>query len=169
LFFFCFAACWAQAALRCSVRSPVQRKKEKKKKRKKKLFFFLFLFCRLLGAGGPAALCAVACEEKEYFYFYFYFILFAGDLVERRGAASAQQGKGKTKNKLLLLFFSRPSGSTPRTSAGLSHGSPPTSYLLTPTYLYYYIRLLMSLISLFFFALTFGKPLNYFTCEKEDF
>jgi hypothetical protein len=66
-------------------------------------------------------------------------------------------------------------------SAGLSHGSPPfdfevafcpppTSYLLTPTsYLYYYIRLLMSLISLFFFALTFGKPLNYFTCEKEDF
>jgi hypothetical protein len=42
--------------------------------------------------------------------------------------------------------------------------------LLTPTsYLYYYIRLLMSLISLFFFALIFGKPLNYFTCEKEDF
>jgi hypothetical protein len=37
------------------------------------------------------------------------------------------------------------------------------------SYLYYYIRLLMSLISLFFFALTFGKPLNYFTCEKEDF
>jgi hypothetical protein len=39
----------------------------------------------------------------------------------------------------------------------LSHGSPPTSDLLTPiSYLYYYIRLLMSLISLFFFALTFG-------------
>jgi hypothetical protein len=39
---------------------------------------------------------------------------------------------------------------------------PPNSYLLTPTsYLYYYIRLLMSLISLFFFALTFGKPLKY--------
>jgi hypothetical protein len=46
--------------------------------------------------------------------------------------------------------------------------SPPK--FLTPTsYLYYYIRLLMSLISLFFFVLTFGKPLNYFTCEKEDF
>jgi hypothetical protein len=45
------------------------------------------------------------------------------------------------------------------------HLLPPNSYLLP----YYYIRLLMSLISLFFFALTFGKPLNYFTCEKEDF
>jgi hypothetical protein len=44
------------------------------------------------------------------------------------------------------------------------------AHLLTPTsYLYYYIRFLMSLISLYFFALTFGKPLNYFTCEKEDF
>jgi hypothetical protein len=53
---------------------------------------------------------------------------------------------------------------------GVKPWEPPTSYLLTPTsYLYYYIRLLMSLISLFFFALTFGKPLNYFTCEKEDF
>jgi hypothetical protein len=51
-----------------------------------------------------------------------------------------------------------------------AHLLPPKSYLLTPTsYLYYYIRLLMSLISLFFFALTFGKPLNYFTSEKEDF
>jgi hypothetical protein len=51
-----------------------------------------------------------------------------------------------------------------------AHLLPPNSYFLTPTsYLYYYIRLVMSLISLFFFALTFGKPLNYFTCEKEDF
>jgi hypothetical protein len=103
---------------------------------------------------------------------FFFLFLYAGNLAEHRGAASAQQGKGK---KIIIIlfysfFFSRPSGLTPRNSTGLSHGSPPTSYLLTPTsYLYYYIRLLMSLISLFFFALTFGKPLNYFTCEKEDF
>jgi hypothetical protein len=69
-----------------------------------------------------------------------------------------------------ILFFA-PSGLAPRTSAGLSHGSPrfefEVAFCPPPTsYLYYYIRLLMSLISLFFFALTFGKPL---TCEKEDF
>jgi hypothetical protein len=64
---------------------------------------------------------------------------------------------------IFIYFLFCPTGLAPRTSAGLSHGSPPTSYL------YYYIRLLMSLISLFFFALTFGKPLSYFTCEKEDF
>jgi hypothetical protein len=63
----------------------------------------------------------------------------------------------------------------------VSSGAPHPLFLLPPnSYLYYYIRLFMSLISLFFFALTFGKPLNYFTIEigkplnyftfeKEDF
>jgi hypothetical protein len=99
----------------------------------------------LLGAGGPMALRKVACDgkniyKKNYFYFNFF------------------------------PFFLSSFGLNPADVHGVKPWEPPTSYLPTPTsYLYYYIRLLMSLISLFFFALTFGKPLNYFTCEKEDF
>jgi hypothetical protein len=125
--------------------------KDGKIKNKKNNFFCFFFcfFCRLMGAGGPVALCDITCDKRKNIKQFLFLFLFYS---------------------ILFFYFVCPSGLIPRTSVGLSHGSPPTSYLLTPTsYLYYYIRLLMSLISLFFFALTFGKPLNYFTCEKEDF
>jgi hypothetical protein len=74
----------------------------------------------------------------------------------------------KRKISFIFIFIFSSFGLNPADVRGVKPWEPP--HLLTPTsYLYYYIRLLMSLISLFFFALTFGKPLNYFTCEKEDF
>jgi hypothetical protein len=92
--------------------------------------------------------------------------LVARDLAELRGAACA-----KEENQIIFLIFSFPClGLNPTDVHGVKPWEPPPSYLLTPTsYLYYFIRLLMSLISIFFFALTFDKPLNYFTCEKEAF
>jgi hypothetical protein len=42
------------------------------------------------------------------------------------------------------------------------HLLPPNSYLLP-------LLLHKTPHESYFFALTFGKPLNYFTCEKEDF
>jgi hypothetical protein len=92
--------------------------------------------------------------------------------VERRGAACTQQEEGKKKKKRILLFYYFIIFSSfrlnPADVRGVKPWEPP--HLLPPTsYLYYYIRLLMSLISLFLFALTFGKLPNYFTCEKEDF
>jgi hypothetical protein len=106
----------------------------------------------LLGAGSPAELREVACNPKIFFYFFIFLFFY--------------------------FFIFPPWGLARRTSAGLNHGNPPFDFevafahLLPPNscfYLYYYLRLRMSLIALFFFALTFGKPLNYFTCEKEDF
>jgi hypothetical protein len=140
---------------------------DKKKKKENNNNNFL-VTCDLVELRGAAC----AQEETNFFYklLLLFFCLFAGDLAELRGATSAQEENQKNKLKKFNIFLPPPRGLTPRTSADLSHGSPPTSYLLTPTsYLYYYIRFLMSLISLFFFVLTFGKPLNYFTCEKEDF
>jgi hypothetical protein len=121
----------------------------KKNKNKNKILFFVVL----LGAGGPAELLEVACDEKKLIFLllFLYFIF--------------------------LFLFIFPFRLNPTDIRGVKpweppHLLPPTpiSYLLTSTsYLYYYITLLMSLISLFFFALTFGKPLNYLTCGKEDF
>jgi hypothetical protein len=131
-----------------------------------------------LVAGDLAKHRGATCIRNYFLFFIFIFILFyflSQATSRSAGGPPAPSRKKilKNKNKFFLFkfFIFPPSGLTPRTSVGLSHGSPPTSYLLTPTsYLYYYIRLLMSLISLFFFALTFGKPLNYFTCEiDEDF
>jgi hypothetical protein len=129
--------------------------------------------------------CKAACMAF-FIYLFIYFFPYRRSHGALQGRMRVARNGKKNKLKFhlffiyflyLCFFFFRPSGLTPRTSAGLSHGSPLTTYVLTPTfylliptsYLYYYIRLLMSLISLFFFALTFGKPLNYFTCEKEDF
>jgi hypothetical protein len=74
---------------------------EKTKKTKKKqfyfyfyfyLFLFIFICLSLLGAGSPAALRGVACEEKIQIKnkncFFFSLI---GNLEERREAACAQQ------------------------------------------------------------------------------
>jgi hypothetical protein len=100
----------------------------------------------------------------------------------RRASRGRLRPVGKPKKKKNFFFFFSSFGLNPANVRGVkpwepphllpptSHLLPPTFHLLTPTsYLYYYIRLLMSLIPLFFFALTFYKPLNYFTCEKEDF
>jgi hypothetical protein len=144
-------------------------------------YFYFFLnffpaFCdrRRRPRGAPRGRLREKKRKKNFFYFFIFFLSLATPRSTTGSPAPITERRKKIKIKKKLFFyffiFFRTSGLTPRTSAGLSHGSPSTSSLLTPTsYLYYYIRLLMSLISLFLFALTFGKPLNYFTCEKEDF
>jgi hypothetical protein len=114
--------------------------------------------------GSPAGLPGMGI----FYFFLFFFIFFIKKFLPQATpwsaagppAPSRDRPKEKINYYLFLIFFNfnfnffgffGPSGLALRSSAGLSHGSPPTSYLLTPTYfLYYYIRLLMSLISLFF-------------------
>jgi hypothetical protein len=110
---------------------------------------------------------------------FFWFSSWAQAAPQSSARSRATRKNKKFKNKYFFIFYFfifPPSGLALRMSAGLSHGSPPfdfevafcpppTSYLL-PLLLYktphesYFSP---------FFALTFGKPLNYFTCEKEDF
>jgi hypothetical protein len=155
----------AQAAPRRSARSP-----GKKKQKKKHFFIFIFIFfaaCRAQAASRRSLVGPPAWENFIYFILLNFFVSWQATLRIAAGPPAPTRKRPKKKN---FYFYFRHAGLIPPTSMGLTHGSPPTSYLLTPTsYLYYYIRLLMSLISLFFFALTFGKPLNYFTCKKEDF
>jgi hypothetical protein len=68
----------------------------------KKISFILVV---LLGAGGPAELREVACDQpnKLFYFILFYFILF-------------------------YFLSSAPWGLALRTSAGLSHGSPPFDF-----------------------------------------
>jgi hypothetical protein len=81
-------------------------KKQKKKKKEKNNFIFIFIIF-LLVAGDLVELCGAACAQHDSQFLFFLLYIF------------------------LFLFLFNPWGLAPRTSAGLSHGSPLFDFEVT--------------------------------------